>query len=85
MSLHISDVFNITFKRKPAQILVLRRDAFCWGRLILQDGTEFDIHTTKDWYDYPDEDAAEGFERAAKRGSIEPPVSEPLGWTEEGA
>lgn len=82
MGMHISEVFPATFKGEPAQVRVVRSDGYCWGRLVTKT-EEFDISTSRDYYDAPDEDAAEAFIRAVKRGKVESIVStSPIGWAE---
>jgi hypothetical protein len=74
----ISFGLNTTYKRQPAQIYVIRNDGFCWGRLVLKDGTNFDISTSRDYYEHDDVSAAEAFERAMRRGKVEEPMAS---WT----
>lgn len=77
-----SDAFPITFNGKPAQIRVIRNDGFCWGRLITKR-SERDVYTKRDYYEQEDLVAAQAFERAAKRGNIEPPAASwRIGWAE---
>lgn len=68
----------ITHDGKPAQLSVIRNDGYCWGRIRFQDDREpqLDVMTRKDCYDDDDTAALDTFERAAKRGRVEPAV----GW-----
>ncbi len=71
----INFAFNTTYKRQPAQIYVIRNDGFCWGRLVLEDGTNYDITTRRDYYEADDISAAEAFERAMRSGKVEEPMA----------
>lgn len=71
----ISEAFPFTLKKQPAQMYVVRNDGFCWGRLVLEDGTEYDVESKRDRYDYDDDEAAASFIYLAKRGMIEEPMS----------
>lgn len=75
----ISDPRDITFRRRPARLFALRNNGYCWGRVIDADGAQWDVDTAHDWYDYDDDDALDAFERAAKRGKVEPLAGAPLG------
>jgi hypothetical protein len=75
-----SEMFPITLKGKPAQLYVCRNNAFCWGRVVLPNGKNYDVDTRRDYYDQEDLVAAEAFERAAKRGKLELSKSWPIAW-----
>jgi hypothetical protein len=70
----ISEGHEFSFRKQPATMTVLRNDGYCWGRIETADGQRFDVSTGKDWYDYDDESAAEGFVRASRRSSNVDPV-----------
>ena len=59
-----------------ALLFVLRNNGECWGRLVLSDGEELDVVTSRDYYDQDDLVALSAFARAAKRGRVQPAV----GW-----
>lgn len=61
----------------------MRNNGECWGRLVIDGKGEFDVVTGRDHYDRSDEMALGAFERAAKRGRIEPAVGW-LGFHEDG-
>jgi hypothetical protein len=70
-----SDAFPTTLRDLPCNVYVARNDGFCWGVAVFADGVARDITVRKDWYDYPDEDAAEAFIRKARRhDGLEPPM-----------
>lgn len=70
-----SESREFKFKGKPATMTVMRNNGHCWGRIVTQDGAEFDVTTRKDWYEECDDDALEAFIRAARR-NVEPAI----GW-----
>lgn len=72
----MSKAYRTTYKKKPAKLYVYRNNGVCWGRLEVGN-EQFDVVTRKDWYDYPDEDAASAFIKNVERGRVEPAV----GWT----
>jgi hypothetical protein len=83
MSLDFSEAFPVTYRGNPAQIRVLRRDGYCWGRLIFDDGLEYDIDTEEDLYDWDDGDAADQLEHEARCGLLSEPVSDLIGWADD--
>lgn len=62
----ISHAVPFTYKGQDAQMRVLRNNGYCWGRMVLADGTEVDVSTNTDHYDDTDTEAAEAFIRAAR-------------------
>lgn len=67
---------QIAYRGQRALLFVLRNNGDCWGRLVVDGGGEFDVVTARDYYERSDEVALCAFERAAKRGRVEPAV----GW-----
>ncbi|MFO1285652.1 MAG: hypothetical protein U1F25_10875 [Rubrivivax sp.] len=72
----ISACREITFRGQRALLFVLRNNSECWGRLVVAGKDEFDVVTARDYYERSDDAVLGAFERAAKRGRIEPAV----GW-----
>ena len=56
--------------KQPAQVRVIRNSGYAYGRIVLKDGSNYDVFTNKDWYEHSDQDAAAGFVRAARRKKI---------------
>lgn len=76
-----SDARPITYRGKPALLYVIRNDGFCWGRVVLPDGTNLDVNTAADHYHRDDESALDAFERATKHThKVEPAVGWPMEW-----
>jgi hypothetical protein len=74
----ISAPFPFEHAGQPAQLRVLRNDGFCWGRIVLADGTNLDVGIEEaDWYDLTDTDAAQVILELVKAHSD--CVVEPLG------
>jgi hypothetical protein len=78
-----SPPYPFEFRKQPAQMYVVRNDGFCWGRIVLKDGTNYDVATQRDHYERIDEEAAEAFMNKARRGVEEPISSWRLDFTEE--
>jgi hypothetical protein len=68
----ISHTHSFTFARRPAALVVIRNNGYCWAQVALADGRAFTTFTERDQYDNCDVDAAEAFERAFRRGKREP-------------
>lgn len=62
---------------KSAQLMVLRNDGFCWGRIVLADGTNLDVDSASDYYEYDDEYVLDRFEDLS---TIPRHVSPAQGW-----
>ena len=62
-----------TIKGKPAHMVVVRNDGFCWG-IARIDGTkqQLDVFPKRDYYDSDDATAHAAFERWANRHKLEP-------------
>lgn len=72
-TMFISASIEFRFKDAPAHMYVLREDGYCWGRIIDATGAQWDLHSQRDYYDEPDEDAANAFIRRSHiRRLIEP-------------
>ena len=57
----------IIFRKKRGTLTAMRNDGACWGRIVLDGGTKYDVWTKTDHYDKDDDDALDRFERAMKR------------------
>lgn len=63
-----TDSVGFTYKREPCTITVTRNNGYCWGEVtVLRTDRVFTVHTKRDWYDYPDDDAQDAFIRALRR------------------
>lgn len=62
---------------KSAQLYVMRNDGFCWGRIVLADGTNLDVDSVADYYWSADEHALDMFEELS---TIPRHVSPAEGW-----
>ena len=71
-----SDTYPITLRGKDGTLRVFRNSGYCWGRINMPDGVEYDVVTKRDYYDYSDESAALAFTRAALKGNL----IAPMGW-----
>jgi hypothetical protein len=67
---------EMTYRGQRALLFVLRNNGDCWGRLVVDGDGELDVVTARDYCERSDEVALCAFERAAKRGRVEPAV----GW-----
>ncbi len=65
--MELSDTFDFTLRGQPAKMVVMRNSGMCWGRIFSDGRTPEDIAVNKDWYDYPDAEAAQALIRAARR------------------
>lgn len=72
----ISASREVVHRGRRALLFVLRNNGECWGRLVVGGKDELDVVTARDYYECSDEMALGAFERAARRGRIEPAV----GW-----
>jgi hypothetical protein len=72
-----SDPFSFRLHNKPAVVYVVRNNGECWGRIVTEGGTEYDVSTRKDWYDQEDLSAAMAFANRARGEHLDPPA----GWT----
>ncbi len=76
-----SDAFDFLYQGKPAHMHVCRNNAFCWGRIVLEDETQLDVETARDLYDFDDDEAASSFIYQALKGrATEPLGSWIIGW-----
>ena len=63
-----SESFPFVFRRKPATLTVMRNNGYCWGRIDAPHQSKpLDVITARDWYEFPDEEAAQAFIRKAER------------------
>ena len=73
-----SDAVTFTYKGKPATLCVMRNNGYCWGRIVCQDGTQWDVmHIHKDMYEQPDEDVLEAYIRLSRNPKC---VNPAVGW-----
>lgn len=68
MGWHISSGSSFNLKGVAAHMFAMRSDGFCWGRIVLDDGSEeFDVLSNRDYYDWNDTDAEDVFIRIVTR------------------
>ena len=55
-----SEPFHYTLRGRPINLFILRTDGYCWGRIVLASGENFDVEDIdSDMYDWDDAGAAE--------------------------
>ena len=54
----VSKSLDVQFRGKPAELVIMRNDGFCWGRIDSPMG-QFDVIPQNDLYDETDDTALE--------------------------
>jgi len=79
----ISAAIKIKHEGQDAQVSVLRNNGYCWGRLVLADGREFDIEPDDDFYGEDDDYVLGELQQlAANAGNLCLCAGAPIGWDE---